>query len=380
MLVGAAERRRTVRDWAVGIAAVVVMSVDVSVGPAVEVSGIGAAVAPALAPIAGLALVWRRRWPGRVAAIAVAVSGVDALVSGPVVPVAGWLAIVVVTRHVTTVSAALRGAVAATLGVIAGSAAAAFLHDRTAALPLAVSLTVVVLLAAALARLQAARLEAQRRQREAERQQAITDERLRIARDLHDLVGHGLSSIAVQSSAARLALTAGDPHAAGRALAAIEKASRGALAETRQLLGVLRRGDGDTTPTPGLDRIDELVDAARAAGHSVTVDRVGPVDAVPAATGLTAYRVVQEAVTNAIRYAERAPIAVLLRAGETSLTVEVIDDGDGPPPVAGRPRYGLAGLRERVAAAGGTLETGRRTDATGWRVAARLPIRDGREA
>jgi signal transduction histidine kinase len=107
---------------------------------------------------------------------------------------------------------------------------------------------------------------------------------------------------------------------------------------------------------------------------------VGPVDAVPAATGLTAYRVVQEAVTNAIRYAERAPIAVLLRAGETSLTVEVIDDGAGPPPVAGRPRYGLAGLRERVAAAGGTLETGRRTDATGWRVAARLPIRDGREA
>jgi signal transduction histidine kinase len=112
----------------------------------------------------------------------------------------------------------------------------------------------------------------------------------------------------------------------------------------------------------------------------VTVEREGPLEAVPAMTGLTVYRVVQEAVTNAIRHAGRAPIAIRLRATGTDLTVEVIDGGDGPAPVDDGPRYGLLGLRERVSAAGGELEAGPRTDATGWRVVARLPMRDGRDA
>jgi signal transduction histidine kinase len=106
------------------------------------------------------------------------------------------------------------------------------------------------------------------------------------------------------------------------------------------------------------------------------------VDAVPAAAALTAYRVLQEAVTNAIRHAPGAPIAITLAAGGDSLTVEVIDDGTGGGAASedgDRSSYGLLGLRERVAAAGGTLEAGPRADAPGWRVAARLPIPEGTE-
>jgi signal transduction histidine kinase len=336
----------------------------------------------ALAVVAGAALVWRRRWPWVAAGIAVTASGLYALIAGPVVPVAGWLAIVVVARHISALGVAVRGAVVAALGVVVGTAAGALVHDRAAALPLMVSLTVVVLLAAVLARLQTARVQTQRRQREAERQQAVTGERLRIARDLHDLVGHGLSTIAVQSSTARLALDAGDPGTARRALAAVEGASRGALTEMRQMLDVLRHADGDVAPVPGLDRIDALVQDAQAAGHPVTVDCTGPVDAVPAAAALTAYRVLQEAVTNAIRHAPGAPIAITLAAGGDSLTVEVTDDGTGGGAASedgDRSSYGLLGLRERVAAAGGTLEAGPRADAPGWRVAARLPIPEGTE-
>ncbi|HEU4948295.1 MAG TPA: sensor histidine kinase [Kribbella sp.] len=240
------------------------------------------------------------------------------------------------------------------------------------------SLTIVVLLAAILARLQTARVQLQRRQREAERYQAIADERLRIARDMHDLVGHGLNTIAVQSGAARLALYSGDPATVRRALGAVEEASRGALAEMRQMLGVLRLGEADAAPAPGLDRLEALAEHARAAGHEVMVYCTGPLEAVPAAAGLTAYRVLQEALTNSIRHAVGAPIAITLHASDGNLTVEVSDEGTGGATAdTARPSYGLLGLRERIAAAGGTLEAGPRDDVPGWRVAAQLPLGEG---
>jgi len=378
--VGAVQRGRTARDWAVAIGAAIAMSVRLTTGPEIQLSGLGAVTTLVLVVVAGAALVWRRRWPWLSVSVCVAASGLFALVAGPVMPVMGWLAIVVAARHVPALGAAVRGAVAAALGVVVGSAAAALVHDRASALPLVVSLTVVVLLAAILARLQTARVQTQRRQQEAERSQAVTGERLRIARDLHDLVGHGLSTIAVQSGAARLALDAGDPVTARRALAAVEDASRGALAEMRQLLGVLRLG-ADPAPVAGLDRLDALARDARTAGHMVTIDRAGPLDAVPAAAGLTAYRVLQEALTNATRHAAGAPIAITLHASDDSLRIDVTDagaSGDGRTAADGdRASYGLLGLRERVTAAGGTLEAGPRDDAPGWRVAAELPLREG---
>jgi MYXO-CTERM domain-containing protein len=380
--VAAAERGRTVRDWAVAIGAALAMSVRLTTGPEVQVSGPGAVATFGLAVVAGAALVRRRQRPWVAVAVCVTASGLYALVAGPVVPVAGWLAIVVAARHVPALGAAVRGAVAAAAGVVVGSGAGALVHDRVSALPLVVSLTVVVLLAAILARLQTARVQSQRRQRDAERSQAVTGERLRIARDLHDLVGHGLSTIAVQSGAARLALDAGDPVTARRALAAVEDASRGALAEMRQLLGVLRLGETDPAPPAGLDRLDALAQDARAAGHLVTVDLSGPLDAVPAAVGLAAYRVLQEALTNVTRHATGAAIAITVRANDDNLSISVTDNVTGSAGGAAdgdRPSYGLVGLRERVAAAGGTLEAGPRDDAAGWRLAARLPLREGTE-
>jgi MYXO-CTERM domain-containing protein len=374
--VPAADRRRTVRDWAVAVAAALAMSVRVAIGPAAEVSRAGQTAAFALAGVAGLALVRRRRRPRTAAAVAVAASALHALIAGPVLPVVGWLAIVVVARHVPALRAALWAAIVAAAGVSLAVTAGALAHDGVSALPLVVSLTLVVTMAAALARVQAARADAQRRQWAAEGQRAVAGERLRIARDVHDLVGHGLSTIAVQAGAARLALAAGDPAAAGRAVGAIEEASRGALAEMRQLLGVLRPDDdAGEAPAPGLDGTDALAERARAAGHRVTVERSGALAGVPAAAGLTAYRVLQEAVTNAIRHAPGAPIAIALRAEGGGLAIEVADGGSGRGASdADGPRYGLLGLRERVAAAGGTMEAGPRADGPGWRVLARLPI------
>jgi signal transduction histidine kinase len=208
----------------------------------------------------------------------------------------------------------------------------------------------------------------------------VAAERLRIARDLHDLVGHGLSTVAIQSGAARLALDSGDVTAARRAVVSVERASRGALAEMRQLLGVLRQGDADDAPAPGLDGVEALADGARAAGHAVIVHRSGPLETVPAAAALCAYRVVQEAVTNSVRHAPGAAISVTLQVAAQDLTVEVVDGGAGRPadagPADGGARYGLVGLRERVVAAAGTIDAGPRQDGAGWRVTVRLPLRE----
>jgi signal transduction histidine kinase len=368
-------RSSVIRDVAVAIGAALAMSVRVGSGPPVHVSTTGEAAAAALAVLAALALVWRRQRPWLAALVGVTTSALYGLIAGPVAPIVGWIAIVVVARHVPRLGLAVRGAVAAALGVITGITAAVLVHDRASELPLLASLTVVVLLAAVLARLQTARAESVRRQREAESQRAIVGERLRIARDLHDLVGHGLSTIAVQSSAARLALDAGDPAAARRALVATEDSSRAALAEMRQLVGVLRLGESGQGPSPGLDQIDALADDARRAGHPVTVERIGPLDAVPGAASLTGYRVVQEAVTNAMRHAPGAAIAITVRAGDGQLTLDIADDGSGPRAAADDlSRYGLLGLRERTVAAGGTLDAGPRTDAPGWRLVVRLPL------
>lgn len=380
----------TARDWVVAVVAAALTWIRLSVGPAAETSAVIDSLAGALAVAAGLALAWRRRRPGTVAAVAVAACAVAALLAGPFVPVAGWMAVVAVARHVPRVPAALGGATAAAVGVAAGAVLGGLVHDRQQGLWPMLQLTLLVLLAVVPVRLQSARAQAQRREREAERGRAAAAERLSIARDLHDLVGHGLSTIAVQSSTARLALDAGDTVTARGALAAVEQASRGALAEMRQLLGVLRRDNADATPAPGIGGIGGLADDARAAGRVVTVHRSGRLDTVPPVIGMCAFRVVQEAVTNAVRHAPGAAIAISLNVVGGVLVVEVTDEGAGDPAGAGdpnshgdpagaddRPRYGLAGLRERVVATGGTIEAGPRVDRSGWRVAARLPMTGG---
>jgi signal transduction histidine kinase len=201
--------------------------------------------------------------------------------------------------------------------------------------------------------------------------QAAADERLRIARDLHDVVAHSVSVMAVQAEAAQEVLAV-RPERAERAMADVADTARATLTELRQLLGVLR-SDADRAPRPGLDGVGELVESVRRAGLAVEVRTEGEPRPVAGLAGVTLYRVVQEALTNVLKHAAAERADVELRYGAESLVVTVTDDGRGrpgaPPETAG---HGLAGMRERLAVLGGTLDAGPRPEG-GFSVRARLP-------
>jgi signal transduction histidine kinase len=204
--------------------------------------------------------------------------------------------------------------------------------------------------------------------------QAAMGERARIARDLHDVVAHHVSAIAVQAETARL--TTEDLPEEGRAhFETISQTARDALAEMRRLLGVLREdadGEAERDPQPGLARLNELVDTARAAGTPVRLTLHGRVAPLPAGVDLCAYRILQEALTNARRHAPGAEVEVELGYGSEALTLRVLDHGPGPasPDSDG---HGLLGMRERAIMVGGSLTVGP-ADGAGFVVEAELPI------
>jgi signal transduction histidine kinase len=191
-------------------------------------------------------------------------------------------------------------------------------------------------------------------------------ERLRIARELHDLIGHSLSTIAVQAGVAG---HVGRAEEMSRTLASIEETSRSALRETRQLLGVLREdGEAELAPAPGLADLDALVDRTRAAGLEVEMKINGDVGGEMEPT---VYRIVQEALTNVLKHAGARHVLVRIERQADGLTVQVTDDG-----TRGRAQpygHGLTGLRERVHLFGGEFEAGARP-VRGFRVMARLPL------
>jgi signal transduction histidine kinase len=208
--------------------------------------------------------------------------------------------------------------------------------------------------------------------------QAIAAERLRIARELHDVVAHGMSVVAVQSGVAAHVMDT-RPEQAKAALEVIASTSRAALDELRRLLDVLRPDDesaGSLAPAPGLDRVRELADQLTHAGMTVRLRVEGEPADVPVAVDVTAYRIVQEALTNAFKHAgPGAGVDILIAHHDGAVTVEVVDDGRGSPaPQPSGASAGLTGMRERVALFGGALEVGP-VDGGGWRVAASLPLR-----
>ena len=226
----------------------------------------------------------------------------------------------------------------------------------------------------------AARTRALEAERAARELRAAADERARIARDLHDIVAHHVSVISLQAGTARLLAESGAPPDAGL-LAGIETASRQAMSELRQALGVIRHAPGGAEPPPGLVRLGELTAGS---GLAVTVD--GTPGPLPAAVELTAYRLVQESLTNVLRHSATRAARVTLRRRDGALDVTVTDEG---PPRAGRPGgnngdnggSGLRGLRERVVAHGGTFRAGPRDNGaegarTGFEVSASLPVPD----
>jgi signal transduction histidine kinase len=343
------------------------------------------AVGCALVLLHTLPLVARRRFPGTVLALVVAsglavaaldlpleILGVAILVA--VYSVAAYGSWSVALAGLAGVEVALvavqltpgRTGVGTWLGNLGGVAAAwllgRFAHNyRTYA-----------------ARLEERTIELEQAREELARR-AVTEERLRLARELHDVVAHAMSVIAVQSGVgAHVADT--NPQEAAKALAAIEATSRAALEELRRLLGVLRQEDepqGALAPVPGLADLDSLLAEVGKAGLAVRLQINGTRPQLPAGVDLSAYRIVQEALTNVVKHAGPAHAQVVVGYRDHDVTVEVIDDGRGAVTSASDGRvgsgHGLIGMHERVQAFGGDLEAGPRPGG-GFRVAARLPL------
>jgi signal transduction histidine kinase len=227
------------------------------------------------------------------------------------------------------------------------------------------------------------------RERDLQARRAVADERLRIARELHDVVAHNLSVVVVHAQALRPMVNR-DPDRALSLASLIEETGREALEEMRHLLGVLRAGDGadpadagprdpdPLDPQPGLDALEGLVAQVRRAGLPVTLTVSGEPRRLPPVIELSAYRIVQEALTNVLKHAGPAQAAVAVGYRDDTLVLDVTDDGRGAAagldhPAAPGSGHGLVGMRERVALFGGELSTGPRAGG-GFGVRARIPV------
>ncbi|MFB9207917.1 sensor histidine kinase [Nonomuraea spiralis] len=219
-------------------------------------------------------------------------------------------------------------------------------------------------------------IQEERRTRQAEGAQAVLEERARIARELHDVVAHHMSVIAIQAEAVPLK-AAGDPTQLEAGLAEIRALSLEAITELRQVLGVLRDKDGrtDTAPQPGLDRLEELVANARNAGLAVVVRQRRPVGGLPPAVGLSAYRIVQESLSNAMRHAPGSSVTVEITRDDATLRLRVANGLGLSPAATPGAGQGLVGMRERAALLGGTLDAGPARGG-GYQVSAVLPIEE----
>jgi signal transduction histidine kinase len=313
----------------------------------------------------GLALLARRRYPGAVLAIVLGTTlGATALGAH-----AAWLGLIV--AFFTAVRRGRR--LAAIASLVIGYGASVWNTSAESALLLAAGL-VTLLSVAELTRVASARAAADRRGREEATARRASDERLAIARDLHDVVAHSISVINVQANTA-LHLMDRQPDRAREALTAIREVSGQALTELGSVLGALRDTAAPLAPTPGVARLDELAARARAAGFAVSVAAEGPARPLPAGVDTAAYRIVQEALTNAVRHSGGHAASVLLRYGDDDLVIEVSDDGGAAaaaPSEASGSGNGLSGMAERARALGGTVDAGPRPGG-GFRVLARLP-------
>ena len=307
----------------------------------------------------------RRRWPRTVLAVVTIASAlVVALSVGDPAPqlVVAYVIYLIPARFPRSVALALLGG---TLAVLAASAGA--LPGREALIALAENS-----LLAAGSWLIGYAVTQQRAYAKAVRSQAERDDRIRIARELHDVVAHGLSLIAVQAGVAGW-VAESQPAEAARALASIEEISRGALREMRALLGVLRVEDdaaADLEPAHGLADLPALADRVTAAGIKVTLDVRGSRRELLPGLDLAAYRVAQEALTNVIKHSGAASCLVTVRYEAGSVGVEITDDGRGAVRVPDG--HGIKGMRERVALYDGTFQAGPGPEG-GFTVTARFP-------
>jgi signal transduction histidine kinase len=329
------------------------------------------------AALIGAPLVVRRRWPVPVLGAVLAAGAVGLLVGvrpEPVVYAVAYALYTVALRSARAGARALAVAVAGVVGPGLVDAAVADLpvhpvddpHSESfSATPASATAFCVVVLGGswALARVLAVRRRHADQLARSLTARAVAEERLRIARDVHDVVGHNLSLIATKAAVATHLGTGRDD-----ALRTIEEVSRTALADVRLVLEGMRDDD-----PPSITNLERIVEQTRAAGVEVTVER-GDLSAVPAAVVASAYRIVQEALTNVRRHAPSSRCRVTVAVADGALAVAVVDDGAGSAPrPTGPPGHGLLGMRERVALHGGTLSAGPLADG-GFAVRATLPV------
>ncbi|MDQ0962413.1 signal transduction histidine kinase [Streptomyces sp. B4I13] len=340
-----------------------------------------------LMALGAAALVLRRRAPMTVLVLTGAASVAESVTGDPRAPVAMSAVVALFTVAATTDRPTTLRAGLLTMTVLTGAAMLAgplpwYAQDNLGILAwTGIGATAGDAVRSRRAAVQAIRDRAERAEltREEEARRRVAEERLRIARDLHDVVAHHIALVNVQAGVAAHVMDK-RPDQAKEALAHVREASRSALNELRATVGLLRQsGDPEapTEPAPGLDRLDELAGTFRSAGLPVEVARADHETKLPAAVGLAAYRVIQEALTNVQKHAgagAKAEVSVV-RVGP-NIEVTVLDDGqpaDDASPAAGS-GHGLLGMRERVTALRGTLTTGPRYGG-GYRVHVILPVK-----
>ena len=372
-------RADTAATWAldVGIALVTAIPTLAVFGHG-EKHGVNGALAEVLVGtvLSVAPLIVRRRWPVQVLA---AILLVGVVVPGPAVfsPPALVALYTVASRRPWRVAAA------STLATVVAFALHRIVWGYSLPLFSVISEIALALLALVLGLYQATRLayleqvhqRAQRLERERQllAEQAAAEERLRIARELHDVVAHNISLMVVQAQA--LGAMAGAEEQTRKSALAIADLGRGAMSEMHRTLELMRASEveDERAPQPTLAGLGALIGQARAAGVSVELSVDGEPRALDAGVELSAYRIVQEALTNVVKHAGPAHAAVRVRYGEDQLALEIVDDGVGTSgPDAPRSGHGLVGMRERVALFGGTLRTGPQ-EGRGYRVQALLP-------
>ena len=384
---------RLPRRWraAAGIALVTVLTVAgayAEANPAHHYGGLHLTSHPPLAAylllaVPALALIWRDRRPVEVLGLAAAgavgwaaLGQIDGAALVPVMVALYWVALTRPGRIAVAAGFAGAAAIFVTEGLLGpfgwfGGPNATMWPELLAAGAVGASV------AARRQWLTAERDRAARAEqaREEETRRRVDAERIRIARELHDVVAHSMAMINIQATAASMQLAA-DPASAAESIQAIRAASKSGLRELRAILEVLRQVDGGSpaVPVPDLRAIAALVEAASAAGTPTTLEAAERPVPVPPPVALAAYRIVQESLTNVVRHAGRVAATVGLRHDDGYLYVDVVNDG-GPAPAAfsDGTGAGLAGMRERAAALGGTLDAGPRPGG-GFAVRARLPV------
>ena len=360
---------------AVDVALSVVLTVlaEVAILLGADASGhlLGAALT---APLVTIPIAFRRRWP-LLAGIVVPVTG--AFESGLwgarsiAYPLSEFMAL-----YALAVWTSNRGFAIGTAAFVSAAFLSALLPNGGLGGSLLFATIVVIVLAIVrnVVKDRERNAELAERERDVAAREAVVAERARIARELHDAIAHNVSMVVMQAGAERRVLErgAGSPH---EVLQTIEEVGRGALGEMRRMIGMLRSDRADAlAPEPGLADVPTLVGQVREAGLPVELRIDGTPSELPLGIELSAYRIIQEALTNALKHAGDARASVAIRYGNDALELEVVDDGAGASAAVTSGGHGLVGMRERVALYGGKLDAGRRPGG-GFAVHVLLPTR-----